>query len=169
MDGCCVADRRTARPPDRPPLPPRPPRLDLRLGAAGSDDRGGPALPGASWDRLGEPPSRPGLSTRRIRVGGRPGQVRPRSCSGKGVGAPGCAAWGEHADPAARQEPLPLPVAQSAPESEGGGHGLPTGGSTPQGPDPGALPECGGDGAGGLGSGGGKPILLREAGRAAEP
>ena len=56
------------------------------------------------------------------------------------------------------------PVAESAPEAQGGGHRLPAGAGARQGPDPRALPQRGGAGRRGVGRGGGEPALLPDAG-----
>ena len=66
----------------------------------------------------------------------------------------------QHDHPAARQESLSLPLAESAAQAQGGGHRLPAGARARQGPDPRALSQRGGAGSRGVGRGGGEPAVL---------
>ena len=77
------------------------------------------------------------------------------------VAAPRPAAGREHHHPAAREEPLSVGVAQSAPQAQGGGDGCVARARAAQGPHPRAVSQRGGVGAGDLGGGRCKPGLLR--------
>src|SRR2546425_603313 len=69
----------------------------------------------------------------------------------RGVAAPRPAAGREHHHPAARQESVSLLLAQSDPQGEGSGDRPAAGARALEGPDPRALPERRGVGAGNLG------------------
>src|SRR5207249_3420863 len=71
--------------------------------------------------------------------------------------------WRDHDHPAAREEPVPLVVAQPTTEGEGGGDRAAPRERPLQGSDSGALPERRRVGAGRLGRGRRKPRLLRRA------
>ena len=136
--------------------------------AGGGHGRGRPVLD-PRRDRLARGAEGAGLSARRVRLG--LGAGPRRSCGGRwdSVRPAGGAPRGEHDHPAARQESLSLAVAQSAPEAQGGGDGLPAGARAGQAADPRALSQRRGAGRRGLGGGGGEPAVLPDVGPAGSP
>ena len=120
----------------------------------GGRDGGGCAILDSSRDRLARGADGAGVPAGRIRLGIASGPWRAVAGAGERPGTEAGDPRGEHDHPAGRQEPVPVAVAESAPEAEGGGDGLPARARSPQAPDPRALPQCGRAGRRSVGSGG---------------
>ena len=87
-----------------------------------------------------------------------------RRVLGDGWQPAGGAPWGQHHHPAGGQEPVPLALAESAPEAEGGGHRVAAGAGPRQAADPRALPQHRRAGRRDLGRRGGEPAVLQPVG-----
>ena len=125
----------------RPPVSPRPARLHRSQPARGRPDRRGCPVLGPRRHRLPRDAARAGLPAGAVRVGLGPRSGGAVAGGGIRVGAAGGGARGQHDHPAGGEEPLPLAVAESAPEAEGGGDGLSAGARARQGADPRALSQ----------------------------